>query len=84
MSITLQTININQNMHIPAHIASEYLASVKFAEEFSKIIAKEKADQTKIKKVDKSTQIDESTVKEEEREHEKIIAEEMHHIDLKG
>jgi len=78
MSLIGQVVNINQNMHIPAHIIAEHLASVKFSEEFVRIAAKEKNDKVpKIKKVEKSQEIDERNAKQEEKERVK-------HIDLKA
>ena len=53
MSITFQVLNINQNMHIPAHIISEHIASMKFADEFAKIEAKEKEEKVESKKEEK-------------------------------
>ena len=78
MSITFQVLNINQNMHIPAHIISEHIASMKFADEFAKIEAKEKEEKVeKVKKVQESEEIDENNTKREEKEI-------VRHIDLKG
>ena len=77
MSITFQVLNINQNMHIPAHIISEHIASMKFADEFAKITAKEKQDKVnKIKKVEETHKIDTNSNKKDR--------EKMYHIDIKG
>jgi hypothetical protein len=74
MSIIFQVTNINQNMHIPAHIISEHIASMKFADEFTKIQEKEKKDKVEeVKKVEEANEIDENNTKEKKR-----------HIDLKG
>jgi len=78
MSITFQVLNINQNMHIPAHIISEHIASMKFADEFAKITAKEKEDKVKeVRKVEEAHKIDTNNTKREEKEI-------VRHIDLKG
>ena len=77
MSITFQVTNINQNMHIPAHIIAEEVASLKFADEFAKITAKEKQDKVdKIKKVEETHKIDTNSNKKDR--------EKMYHIDIKG
>jgi hypothetical protein len=65
-------------MHIPAHIISEHIASMKFADEFAKITAKEKEDKVKeVRKVEEAHKIDTNNTKREEKEI-------VRHIDLKG
>ena len=81
MSFIGQVTNINQTMYIPAHIVAESLASIKFADEFAKINAKEKNDKEReIRKVEEIQEIDTHHTKEEEREKSKNLK----HIDLKG
>ena len=75
MSLIGQVVNINQNMHIPAHIVAEHIASMKFADEFAKIEAKEKQIKVEhVKKVEKSHSIDKHDIKKDKYTH----------IDLKG
>jgi len=82
MNLVGQITNINQNMHIPAHIIAEKIASDKFADEFSKIAAKEKEEEVeKIKDVEEMDKADNDLTKEEERE---IAKENIRHIDIKG
>jgi len=82
MSLIGQVTNINQNMHIPAHIVAEHLASMKFADEFSKIVAKEKRDKVEeVRKVEETHEIDENLTKDEQRENAKNT---VRHIDIKG
>ena len=79
MSLIGQVVNINQNMHIPAHIVAEHIASMKFADEFAKIASKQK--QTKlqeVRQVEKTHNIDKNGIKKNTKE--KLF----HHIDLKG
>jgi hypothetical protein len=77
-----QVININQNMHIPAYIAAEHIASMKFADEFAKLAAKEKEDKVReVRKVEESHEIDENPAKDEQREYAKDT---VRHIDIKG
>jgi hypothetical protein len=81
MSQIGQIININQNMHIPAHLYAEHIAQMKFADEFAKIAAKEKEDKVQeVREVEESNAIDENPSKDEQREY----AKQVHHIDLKG
>jgi len=82
MSMIGQVTNINQNMHIPAYIVAEHIASMKFADEFAKIAAKEKEDKIQeVKKVEETHEIDENATKDEQRENAKNN---LRHIDLKG
>jgi len=81
MSQIGQIININQNMHIPAYLYAEQIAQMKFSDEFSKIVAKEKEDKIrKVRKIEEAGKIDENLSKDEQREN----AKQTHHIDLKG
>ena len=82
MSFIGQVTNINQTMYVPAHIVAEHLASMKFADEFAKIQAKEKQDEIEdIRKVEESHEIDDNVAKDEERQKAKQT---IKHIDLKG
>jgi len=82
MSFLGQVTNINQTMYIPAHIVSEHLASMKFADEFAKIAAKEKEDEIQeVRKVEESHEIDENPTKDEQKQNAK---ETIRHIDIKG
>lgn len=82
MSLIGQVTNINQNMHIPAYIVAEHLASMKFADEFAKITAKEKRDKVEeVRKVEESHEIDANLTKDEQKENAKNT---IRHIDLKG
>jgi len=82
MSFIGQVININQTMYVPAHIVAEHLASMKFADEFAKIQAKEKTDKVEeVRKVEESQEIDENPAKDEQRENAKQT---LKHIDIKG
>jgi len=82
MSFIGQVNNINQTMYIPAHIVAEHLASMKFADEFAKIAAKEKEDKVQeVRKVEESSEIDENHTKDEQRENAKQT---IRHIDIKG
>jgi len=82
MSMIGQVTNINQNMHIPAYIVAEHIANMKFADEFSKIAAKEKEDKVQeVREVEESHEIDENPSKDEARENAKNN---IRHIDLKG
>jgi len=82
MSFIGQVTNINQTMYVPAHIVAETLASIKFADEFSKLAAKEKEDKVQeTRKVEKAHEIDSNHTKEEEREKAKQT---LRHIDIKG
>jgi len=59
------------------HIIAEEVASLKFADEFAKITAKEKQDKVnKIKKVEETHKIDTNSNKKDR--------EKMYHIDIKG
>jgi len=82
MSMIGQVLNINQNMHIPAYMYAEQLASMQFADEFAKISAKEKRRKVEeVREVEKSHEIDENITKDEQRENAK---ETIRHIDIKG
>ena len=82
MSFIGQVVNINQTMYVPAHIVAEHLASMKFADEFSKIEAKEKNDKVrKLRKVEEANEIDKNLTKDEQRENAKQT---VRHIDIKG
>jgi len=82
MSLIGQVTNINQNMHIPAHIVAEHIASMKFADEFSKITAKEKRDKVQeVRKVEESHEIDTNITKDSQKEYAKDT---IRHIDIKG
>ena len=78
MSFISQVTNINQNMHIPAYLYAEQVATMKFADELSKLRAEEKELKVpKIKEPEKVTAIDNNNSKRE-------IKEQVTHIDLKG
>jgi len=80
-----QIININQNMHIPAYLYAEHIAQMKFADEFSKIVAKEKEDKVKeVREIEESSEIDENLAKDAQRENAKNTTRHLKHIDLKG
>jgi ribosomal protein L25 (general stress protein Ctc) len=82
MNITGQIVNINQNMHIPAHIVAEKIASDKFADEFAKIAAKEKEDKVEeVREIEEIYKADDNLAKDEQRE---LAKEEVRHIDIKG
>jgi hypothetical protein len=82
MSFIGQVTNINQTMYVPAHIVAEHLASMKFADEFAKIQAKEKEDKVReVRKVEESHEIDDNLAKDEQRENAKQT---VRHIDIKG
>ena len=82
MSLISQVTNINQNMHIPAHIVAEHLASMKFADEFAKIAAKEKRDKVEeVRKVEEIHEIDTNITKDSQKEYAKDT---IRHIDIKG
>jgi len=82
MSFIGQVTNINQTMYVPAHIIAEHIASIKFADELSKLEAKEKDDKIKeVRKVEKSQETDTNATKDEYREYAKDT---LRHIDLKG
>jgi len=81
MSLIGEVTNINQNVFIPSYLYAEQLASIKFADEFGKIAAKEKKDKVEeIRDVEESSEIDTNIAKDEQREN----AKQTHHIDLKG
>jgi len=82
MSLIGQITNINQNTHIPSHIVSEHLASIKFADEVGKIQAKEKNDEEReIRKIEKTHNVDENLTEDEQKEYAKR---ELKHLDIKG
>jgi len=82
MSFIGQVVNINQTMYVPAHIVAEHLASMKFADEFAKIEAKEKNDKVrKLRKVEEAHEIDSNLTKDEQKENAKQT---IRHIDIKG
>jgi len=81
MSFVGQVTNINQTMYVPAHIVAEHIASMKFADEFAKIQAKEKKTKVEeVREVEEAQKIDTNLAKDEQREN----AKQVHHIDLKG
>jgi len=85
MSNISQIININQNMHIPAYLYAEHIAQMKFADEFSKIVAKEKEDKVReVREVEETNEIDTNISKDEQRENAKNTLRHLKHIDLKG
>jgi len=82
MSFIGQVTNINQTMYVPAHIVAEHIGSIKFADELSKLEAKEKEDKIKeIRKIEESQKTDTNTTKDEYREYAKDT---LRHINLKG
>ena len=81
MSLIGEVTNINQNMHIPAYLYAEQLASMKFSDEFNKIAAKEKEDKVReVREVEEASEIDTNIAKDEQREN----AKQTHHLDIKG
>jgi hypothetical protein len=83
MSFIGQVTNINQTMYVPAHIVAEHLASIKFANDFAKIQAKEKEEKVReIREVEETHEIDDNLIKDEQRENAKQSI--IRHIDLKG
>ena len=82
MSMIGEITNINQNVHIPSYLYSEQLASMKFADEFSKITAKEKKDKVEeVREVEESSEIDTNISKDAQRENAKQT---LRHLDIKG
>ena len=82
MSFIGQVTNINQTMYVPAHIVAEHLASIKFADEISKLQAKEKEDKVQeVREIEESHEIDENIAKDEQRENAKQSI--IRHIDIK-
>jgi hypothetical protein len=82
MSVVGQIININQNMHIPSYLFAEHIASMKFADEFGKITAKEKKDKVEdVREIEESSNIDTNIAKDEQKENAK---QNLRHLDIKG
>jgi len=85
MSQIGQIININQTMYVPAYIYGEHIAQMKFADEFSKLAAREKEDKVReVREVEESSEIDTNISKDEQRENAKDTTRHLKHIDLKG
>ncbi len=77
MGVIGQITFINQNMHIPSMVASDYIAREVISEEIKKITAKEKEDKvTEVKKVEK---IEKILPEDDSKEEVKIK-----HLDIKA
>ena len=79
MGLIGQVTFINQNMHVPSVVASDYVAREVISEEIKKIASKEKEDKvTKVKEVEKVEKI----LPEDDSKEE--IEREIKHLDIRA